>query len=351
MLHALVLFGFSFINSYALDLPEYAAEVIVGPKTGINFIYYLNKGELVILNDRDASFEQRMTIAEVASREQNIELSLSDDEKILTVLSNHNGTWTLGGLVESDGTWQLLSKSQGISGSGIASLWFEISNGTLAVQVDRGGSVEKQVIVVESPTDAGDSYRLAEIKREPRVERDIQVVLEDPEVKYSSGIGLGFGGGWTSGVGIAYRQHFANHWGLQVAAVPYDDDTSTFISGGANAFYTLHKSGILRFYVLGGGAVFHNATYGQDWEKCDYTDPNAVCDPDYEWTKETLVNAGVGIGLEFRFLGNLAIAIEAPISVSFKADRDGFGYDRVAYWPNGALVYYFPVKERTKKSK
>jgi hypothetical protein len=169
------------------------------------------------------------------------------------------------------------------------------------------------------------------------------VADEVPEERapLGTGFGLGFAAGATSGIGLAYRHHFENGFGVGVAGIGWGDKNNVFADVGVTGTYTFARAWLVRFYALAGSMGFYNGSnvYGCIPEKPG--DP--TCVEETRWENRFVSSTGAGIGMEFHFTEHIGLALELPISVWLSFDATGFRADetRVLPVPNGALTYYF----------
>jgi len=162
-------------------------------------------------------------------------------------------------------------------------------------------------------------------------------------VDYSTPPGLGFCGGATSGIGFAFRQHFASRWGVNVGAfgiggsnrAQYDSSSWVWLNLGAQGMYTIHRhpAGYFRFYALAGGEALISGRNRTE----TYNPQTGMYATTKQWNfKDNLYLVGAGLGIEFLFAKHIGLAIELPLSVQIR--ESGFNMWPI---PNGALIYFF----------
>ena len=196
-------------------------------------------------------------------------------------------------------------------------------------------------------------------------------------------LSLGFAGGRISGSGFAYRQMNENY-GFQIAFgvlanngdSDYDDEdyyyydenytyeynpessniytTEVFFEYGENTknlignigfsyYKPLHRGKQSMFYFLAGSSVYYSKTEDKmkDFQIEALSDTTyhyiAVTDEYEAITLETLINVGVGIGMEYSITKNIIISFEWPL-VFQKADDE---FNIIMYIPQGGIHYYF----------
>jgi hypothetical protein len=125
--------------------------------------------------------------------------------------------------------------------------------------------------------------------------------------------GLGFSGGWASGVGVSFRSHFPTKSSLQGVFGIIRTAEKLSLSIGAEYQLDLARGNSTRFF-FGSGASYNY--YGKD--------RNEVSGP---------ARVGLGVGGEFQ----LQEALHFTLSGMFTFFSDG----RVLPLPQAALHYYF----------
>ncbi|MEK7691927.1 MAG: hypothetical protein AAB425_13010 [Bdellovibrionota bacterium] len=321
--------------------PNFREDVALDLVTGDTFIVdqdgqFNTKGEITILNDHDASYSQTVYVG--AADRFEIE-KISEDR--LAYLVEREGYWAVS-LIErsASGDWQIGKASHAVGGVGAAAGLHSIPGGDLVVstgdkvlKIAQAGNGSLSVV---DQVDSVDFESAASEVQQAVVAKDGQ---QQPKA-YDSGNGMGFAAGYQSGVGIAYRRHLKNKWGIQVAAGGWGDADSIFVNGGATVMRTLSKSEIVRFYAMGGAGVFLSTSSYENWV-CPTDGSECTVDGKIT-TSSTMLNIGVGLGIEFRILKRVGIAIEVPITTSvIVSGTDNTGFNGITMIPNGSLIYYF----------
>jgi hypothetical protein len=195
---------------------------------------------------------------------------------------------------------------------------------------------------------------------------------------------LGFAGGMISGSGFAYRQ-MNDNYGFQVTFGvisndgyndDWDDDdyyfynedytyeynpeyssidtTEVYSEYGANiknlmgnigfSYYKpLHRGQKSMFYLLAGSSVYFARTEDKmkDFQIETLSDTTyhyvEIANEYTETTQEILINAGVGIGMEYNITKNIVLSFEWPLV--FQKNDDEFNI--FMYIPQGGIHYYF----------
>ena len=120
--------------------------------------------------------------------------------------------------------------------------------------------------------------------------------------------GLGFAAGATAGLGISYRKHLANKIGYQLTGIAWGDNSSLFLSMGANFLKTLHATKRTRFLAIAGVSTYYRANNSIDYNDCRVVSPeeweaNPNIDPceglEATWRHGATINVGVGIGMNY----------------------------------------------------
>jgi hypothetical protein len=185
----------------------------------------------------------------------------------------------------------------------------------------------------------------------PAPDDPIEAVPTDPpkSAELHSGFGLGFAAGATSGIGVAYRQHFDNGFGLQLAGIGFGGQDNVTANAGVNVMYTFARVWLARFYAVAGSMLIYTGQPVYDWSPCavrpeDPVDPNWTCEPKRTgWQNRFMPTVGAGIGMEFHFTRNIGLALELPLSLWMAFDERGFLPQETRVWPipNASLVFYF----------
>jgi hypothetical protein len=325
-------------------------DVSLDPVSGDTFIATVqgqNEGSILWLNDFNEQFEKRLAIPASATR---TEIELNRPGRLSTLLQIGD-QWVLTGFEKSPrGDWQPQSMEGALTGQGQASHLTTLPDGNLVVTVASAENQENEVLLVRDAGETAARYQVVERIAESRVAERAEALAaaanEAPrsdEPKVDSGNGLGFTAGLLSGVGIAYRRHFASRWGVQVGGVAFGDKSNLFLSVGVNVMRTLSLTQRIRFYAVFGASTFYSGSEGYTYRTdCGIsTDPKA-CDPvDTGWQNSASLNFGAGIGMEFLLAKNLGLALELPITMMLDINDQGVEFGRVYPIPTGSLVYYF----------
>ena len=355
---ALVLIAFN------LSYPAFAAEEIapqsapedvsVDPISGDTFIVPItgsNEGRILWLNDFDEKFEKVLSVPTQASR---TEIEMNRPDRLATLLQLGD-QWVLTGFEKApSGTWVAQSPAAAISGHGQASRLTTLPDGNLVLTVESKDH-EPEVLLVQDGGSSDSRYQVLEVIPEARIAERAEAIVEsmqrattpaDTAPQLESGNGLGFTAGLLSGVGIAYRRHFANKWGVQVGGIAFGDRSNLFASVGVNVMRTLSMTQKVRFYAVFGASTFYTGSEGYDYSTIpadcyNSADPKA-CEPTaMGWVNSASLNFGAGLGMEFMLAKNLGLAIELPITVMLDINDSGLAFGRVYPIPTGSLIYYF----------
>jgi hypothetical protein len=371
---AVVIFSSSVALASGLPSDE---DVAIHPISGETFILERGAGArgLTWLNDHDLAFEKWIALEDQGASE--IEL-LPDGT--LVVLSARGDFWSLRRFepVREDGEAKLrpLSRFAELTGRGRVGGLNALPDGRLIVARaainnagdvlligSRGGETSKLEVLEEIP---GEKFASAAAERAGSDEAaligagasasegegqgggapDAQPSPRDA----ATSPGMGFSAGALSGVGIAYRRHFANRWGIHVSGIAYGDATMVWSNVGVNFMRTMSLTARTRFYIVTGVAAFYDGSEQSNYVEvpaCPMEKPN--CDPyaelGSEWVNSVTLNFGAGIGMEFLLTKNLGLAIELPITImlgiSDSAWAPGARLNGIYPIPSGALIYYF----------
>lgn len=158
--------------------------------------------------------------------------------------------------------------------------------------------------------------------------------------------GLGFGGGSTTGLGVAAR-YSMDKWWLQGTFFPYyipgDPGPTSLFAGGLSAAYVLNRGSVGSVY-LSLGTAGYRSSYNQSTVTCptDILKPED-CVTTSSNSTESRLTVGPGVGFEFRFGGNFAATIAVPAAVVFlrKPGTSGFAFEGIYPIPDFALLYTF----------
>jgi hypothetical protein len=149
--------------------------------------------------------------------------------------------------------------------------------------------------------------------------------------------GVGFTAGLVSGVGFAYRRHFANKFGLQIGGSGWAGRDESFLNLGGEVIRTLSRSDRSRLYLVAGTSIWR-------YRQPDYGDTRCVpvaqgtpaCPPTQQRTTGS-ANLGAGIGLEFAG-SHVGLSLEVPISLMLDLEDAHLSIYPI---PGVSLVYYF----------
>jgi hypothetical protein len=163
-------------------------------------------------------------------------------------------------------------------------------------------------------------------------------------IDQGSGHGLGFTAGLLSGLGFAYRRHFANKLGIQLGGIAWGNRTDSFVSFGAEAIRTLSHSDRTRFYGVVGTSLFRDNGQFLDYSGC-YADPGRPpaesCAVEVRRTTGSLA-FGAGIGMEFSAGRHIGVSFEVPLSLMLDLDTsDRFNRKGIYPIPSMSVIYYF----------
>lgn len=148
------------------------------------------------------------------------------------------------------------------------------------------------------------------------------------EQKLGTTAGLGFAGGWSSGNGFAYRQHFDNGFGVQLAGGAVGFPGGAGANLGVQLMRTLSIDEAIRFY----GFLGASATYVGD---------NSYRFDRFEgWQHQVLPVFGAGIGIEFKIVEHVGVSLELPIAVTTYYTNGNYSFVSALPIPNVSLVYY-----------
>jgi hypothetical protein len=336
-------------------------DVAIDPGSGDTFIVerYLNpKGEVLILNDHDESFRQTLNLLDSPAPSAHFEIEMDRKDNV-TYVMQVDGYWYLNGIRKGQNGWKKLSAFSGMSGRGEVRNLTALPDGKLALTVVSQPGRAAEVLLIEAAASSSGqgSYQVIESIPEAAVEaRATEMVasIADTTVDYASGSGFGFAAGLQSGLGMAYRRHFANKWGVQVAGIAWGDSNNIFANLGGSVMWTLSKSQSVRFYALAGASVYYSGQYGWDYVSCpeptkpDGLENGASCGSETQsWQSGTSLNFGLGVGMEIMVAKRLGLALELPLTLmlrtgsSSSCDNGSFCFGGVYPIPNGSLIYYF----------
>jgi hypothetical protein len=154
--------------------------------------------------------------------------------------------------------------------------------------------------------------------------------------------GVGFTAGLVSGLGFAYRRHFANTLGLQIGGSGWAGRDESFLSLGGEVMRTLSRSDRSRLYLVAGTSIWRNRGPDYDYSGCIpvVQGPSACVPVETQHTTGSL-NVGAGIGLEFAG-SHVGLSLEVPISVMLDLD-ESHRFERKGIYPipGVSLIYYF----------
>ena len=351
-LHAALFVALSLpFAAQAQPTPPSFDDVSLDPSTGDTFIVDVaNPQGILWLNDHQDTFKKQLDVPAAASRAE-IELNTAGT---LSTLVQIGESWVLTGYQKTlSGEWRAQDASQALAGAGTASRLTTLPDGNLVFTVESKGR-EPEVLLVRGPGSETDRYQVLETMPESAIAERAEAIAEslakaasnNSEPALESGNGLGFSAGLLSGIGIAYRRHFANKWGVQVAGIAFGDRSSLLGSLGVNLMRTLSMTQKVRFYAVFGASAFYSGSQGYDYSSIPVdcyssSDPKA-CEPTSTgWVNAGSLNFGAGLGMEFTLTRNLGLAVELPVTVMLDINNDGLTFGRVYPIPTGSLIYYF----------
>ena len=336
-------------SSHSAQASSSYFDVAIEPTTGDNLILQINdnhRAEILVVNDFNPEIKQSIELTQFESSAGSFEIEMSRSD-LLSYLVLHNGMWQLKSLKNRAGRWEKASHFSGLSGEGTAEHLTALPDGRLALTVKRTTESEAQVLLIE-PSQEGSSYTVIESIPEAKIpESAAELIKVEDSPHYSSGPSLGFTVGGTSSVGVAYRRHFENQWGVQVGGIAFGDSNSLFASLGSMLMRTISKTQWTRFYALAGVSAFYRGAQAvapiepSCANPSDKTTCNIPSTPGTIWTNSTLLNFGVGVGMEFLLRENLGLALELPLTLMLDVNSDAVKFSGVYPIPNASLLYYF----------
>jgi len=161
----------------------------------------------------------------------------------------------------------------------------------------------------------------------------------------SSRHGIGFSAGLLSGLGFAYRRHFANDFGVHIGGVAWGNRTDSFTSLGVEVLRTFSRSDKVRFYGVAGAGLFRNDEQYDDYSGCYPVPPPASggssCPTERREVSGSL-SLGAGIGMEFTPGRHIGVSLEVPVSILLDIEKsERFNRKGIYPIPSIAIVYYF----------
>ncbi len=175
--------------------------------------------------------------------------------------------------------------------------------------------------------------------------------VEEKEGTYTKGTGLGFSAGFLSGIGFAFRKFYSNGFGTNIAAGAIATDNRVNVSAGLEIMKTLDETESFRFFALTG------AGYNYDSNKYSMPDPNSPHDPMSDpvmietTDKDTTINVGIGLGVEYAPAGlqkkGIALSLDCAYAVRFEKQNNYYTnnkdmhYAGLAPMPSFSIIYYF----------
>jgi len=154
--------------------------------------------------------------------------------------------------------------------------------------------------------------------------------------------GIGFSAGLLSGLGFAYRRHFANDFGVHIGGVAWGNKTDSFVSLGVEVLRTFSQSDKVRFYGVAGAGLFRNDERYDDYSGC-YLGPSpaAPCPVERREVSGSL-SLGAGIGIEFTPGKHIGVTLEVPASILLDLEEsERFNRKGIYPIPSIAIIYYF----------
>ena len=343
----------------ALSLPRYRDDVAIDARNGDTFIVQSSgnaNGTVLLLKDSDENFREELSLLPGASESAHFEIEMTPSGAPVYLVQEEN-QWLVGQLERSNNpgsAWKVKSSFQALVGSGSARALTALPDGNLALTVSAAPGAPAEVLILKSEDTARATpaapFSVVERIAESKLEERASTLLasdESPQSKLESGSGLGFAAGALAGLGIAYRRHFANKWGIQIAGIAFGDANSLKGDLGVNLLRTLSKTQRVRFYVLAGVSAFYTGGTGYETAPVPPTcltgaEPECLTSSTRsEWTNEVLLNFGAGIGIEIELTKNLGLALELPLTVMLNLGGNEPVFNGVYPIPSASLIYYF----------
>jgi len=135
--------------------------------------------------------------------------------------------------------------------------------------------------------------------------------------------GLGFAVGYISGVGMSYKVHTPGKFCLQFTAGVWKTKKKLSYDLGFLLQRTLHRTEIIRFYVLSGVGYFR-----QRERRWDENLKRKL------WKNNRALNTGFGLGIEVVKSSRIGVAVDGEFTYFTKNDE-------ILFLPEAALHYYF----------
>jgi hypothetical protein len=350
-------------QAFASQASPTREDISLDPATGDTFITAIegeNSGRILWLNDFNESFEKTLSIPQSASR---TEIEMNQPGRLATLLQLGE-QWVLTGFERNTrGEWVPQPVEAAITGTGHASHLTTLPDGNLVVTVRERqhfdaesinpDDTDGEVLLIRDSGKTQGRYEILESIPESRIAERAESIASSiatgsgtPSVETESGNGLGFTAGLLSGVGLAYRRHFASKWGVQVGGIAFGDKSNLMLSLGVNVMRTLSMTQKIRFYAVFGASTFYSGTQGYDYSGVPVdcyssADPKACAPRETGWQNSASLNFGAGIGMEFMLAKNLGLALELPVTVMLDITDTSLAFGRVYPIPTGSLVYYF----------
>lgn len=355
--------GFFCTQAFASSANPTLEDISLDPASGDTFIATIegdHGGRILWLNDFNENFEKSLKIPRSASR---TEIEMNQPGRLATLLQLGE-QWVLTGFEKNtQGEWVAQPVETALSGTGYASHLTTLPDGNLVVTVRQQtrfdaeareqSDLDGEVVLISDSGKNHGRYEILERIPESRIAERAEAMAASiatgsgsPQVEADSGNGLGFTAGLLSGVGLAYRRHFASKWGVQVGGIAFGDKSNLMLSLGVNVMRTLSMTQKIRFYAVFGASTFYSGSQGYDYAAvpvdCHSSADPKACDPrETGWQNSASLNFGAGIGMEFMLAKNLGLALELPVTVMLDITDTSLAFGRVYPIPTGSLVYYF----------
>jgi len=339
----------------AADQTRSYEDVAVNPQSGETFViekYQNPEGALLLLNDKDPAFKDSIRLIEGSDAQAQFEIELNRPDN-LTYLVQSGKSWMVGGIRKVNGQWVKLAAEKGLKGEGYASALATLPDSRLSLIVIPSNGGKAQVLLLENSVLTG-QYKILESIPKEKVDTAANTIFLNEKAKqrkhdaaFGTGNGYGFAAGLASGVGLAYRHHFENKWGVQIAGIGYGNPNHLFGDAGFEVIRTLHLAEKVRFYALAATSVFYSNNYQQDYSTCtpqpgSKTDPTQPCNPPLEWRRTGNLNFATGIGMEYHVTKNLGISFDVPLSVQIDiSNQSQRKFQGITWIPSASLIYYF----------
>ncbi len=164
-------------------------------------------------------------------------------------------------------------------------------------------------------------------------------VDQENKFKYAVGAGAGF----TTGYGLSYR-YFPSKYGAQVNFAPYHTKEIDRYSLGLTLLYMMIESKTTNLFLYQGNHYYYNSEimYYTDLNQTTQTTQTTQPSPIQRTNRDSYVNNGIGIGIEFIVSKRIGFNLMAGYAAYKNFEQLNFTGESALYFKFGGNHDLFP---------